>query len=982
MRFLFKYIVVHVVTLNIAFGICYCRPVSTKKQDGGTAPFLYKVNPFYLYRSDGKPGRALKIFVKDYNGPISIKVVWNSITETTKFNQNDKLNDLLLPTGAGVDSATNVNITVTAGDKELFATIPVPVKKQWTVYVYPHSHLDIGYTGLPADVLKLQTRNIDVGIDIAEKTQNYPEGSRFVWNTEATWVVEQYLQQASPAQKQKFIEAVKKGWIQIDGGHSNSNTSTFSDEEMIHFFNNASSIQKVTGVPIKTMVQMDVPGAAWGLVTAAAQFGINRFISFPNYYDLRKFWENKPFYWLGPDGKTKMLFLQGCPYGIGYTIKGSKYGLAKIQKYTNEYDRVSTSTPSENFLNPFIFEETARFEEKGSPYDLFAITWSMADNCVIDADLPEAVKEWNKKYAYPKLIIGGAKDILDAYEKKYGAVIPTYSGDFTEFWTNGLGSDAKSVGEGREGKELLVQAEILSSMFDQNNNQTKITADAWVDQLLSAEHTWGAQDSKSVLARQVEKIKSGYFINSKRKSEELLAETVASFKDTTVSTFSIVNTLSWERNGIVTLTKSQSRFGDGIVDEKNNPVLSQRLSTGELIFRAEQIPALGSKLYKVVANKPKLSTELKATTTVLSNARLSLQVSPQTGNITSVKNFKNGYEYVDASSGLNSYQYVTGVYNGKDHPANPTTTSDVSVRVKENGPLLVSLLVTAKAQGVNQLSREIKLYEGSSAVELTNTFDKISTRQKEGIHFGFGFALPNATGRIDMPWSIVSPNSDILESGNKNWFAFQRWVDISNKQYGVTWSAIQSPLIEWGSLSGNILDGGRQPWLWLKDVPKSSLIYSWPVNNHWDTNFPLEQGGLMKQCYAFNIHDAYDVVAANRFGMETQRPLIAVQTKNNLISKSLVIINNDRLVISMIKKSRFDKLSMTRFGKLSMTRDNKVILLRVRSISDKKEVLKLDWPSAKPKEITECNADEENGKSFKNSTEIQPYGMINLRLVF
>jgi hypothetical protein len=815
--------------------------------------------------------------------------------------------------------------------------------------------------------MKLQMRNIDVGIDIAEKTQNYPEGSRFVWNTEATWVVQHYLQQASPGQKKKFIEAVKKGWVRLDGGHSNSNTSTCSDEELIHFFNNAASIQKTTGIPIKTMVQMDVPGVAWGLVTVAAQFGINRFISFPNLYDVRKFREHKPFYWLGPDGKTKMLFLQGFPYGIGYTIKGSKYGLVKIQTYTTEYDRVSTDRPLENFLNPFIFEETESLERSGSPYDIFAMTWSMADNCVIDADLPEAVKQWNKKYAYPKLIICGTNEILDAYEKKYADIIPTYSGDFTEFWTNGLGSDAKSVGEGREGKEQLVQAEILSSMLHKNKAKANSTENAWEDQLLSAEHTWGAQDSKSELARQVEKIKSGYFTDSKKESEYLIADALASFKDPTVSTFSVVNTLSWERTGVVTLTKEQSGFGDGVVDEKNKPVLSQRLSTGELIFQAEHIPALGSKLYKVITKKSNIENELKVTSTTLSNDIISLQINSNTGNITSVKNLRNGYEYVDSSKGVNSYVYMAGVHNGQDYPRSIYTITTVSIRVKERGPLLASLLVTWKGgEGVNELTREIKLYNHSSSVELTNTIDKISTTQKEGIHFGFGFKLPDAVGHIDMPWSIVSPNTDQLERSNKNWLTFQRWVDISNKQHGVTWSAIESPLIEWGGLSGNILDGARLSGLWQKDVPQSSVIYSWPLNNHWDTNFPLEQGGIIQQRYTFNVHDGYDVVAANRFGMEAHRPLIVVQTKRNLISKPLMRINNDRLVISTIKK----------------TNDDKAILLRVRSISDKTEMLTLDWPSGKPREIVECNADEQPVQSLNKTWKIEPYGVKNIRLVF
>jgi alpha-mannosidase len=185
-------------------------------------------------------------------------------------------------------------------------------------------------------------------------------------------------------------------------------------------------------------------------------------------------------------------------------------------------------------------------------------------------------------------------------------------------------------------------------------------------------------------------------------------------------------------------------------------------------------------------------------------------------------------------------------------------------------------------------------------------------------------------------------------------------------KYGVTWSALEAPLIEWGGLTGNILDGGRQPWLWQKEIPQSSLIYSWPVNNHWDTNFPLEQGAIMKQQYSLNIHDSYDVVAANRFGMETQRPFIIVQTSSNLINNPIVSIDNERLVVSTIKK----------------TGDNKAVLLRLRSISDKPELVKLSWPPRKPREVFECKADERVIEPFKNNIEIQPYGMTNLRLVF
>ena len=932
--------------------------------------FVGEVRPWYKHRKDGKAGReaVLSFTSGKLQTKASITVQFNGRQETTEILPDHPLDSVsvLLPADVGLTS-TDVIITLRANNNKSYTkTVPVPARKQWTVFIYPHAHLDIGYTALPDDVEKLHARNIDVGIEIAKKTQGYPEGARFTWNPEATWVVVNYLEKATPIQKQQFIQAVRKGWLQIDGGHANINTTTCSDEELLRFFNNTQKIEKVTGVPVTTMVQMDVPGAGWGLVPAAAQYGIKGVISFPNYFDMRKQWENKPFYWIAPDGKTKLFFLQGFPYGIGYTLKGNKYGLAKLQTYSNDYDRVQTKQPLEHFLDPFIFEETTKLEKTNTPYDLFAMTWSMADNCVIDADLPDAVKAWNANYAYPKLVISGAKAIVDAYEKKYSAIIPAYHGDFTEFWTNGLGSDAASVGRGRIAKENLVQAEILWSLLQPGKAPRERFNQAWENNLLSAEHTWGAQNSTSLLAQQVEKLKAAYFTNAWQESEALIRDAVAYHADTTASGFSVINTLSWERDGIITLTPKQSVAGDRVVDERNVPVPSQRLSTGELIFLAKYIPALGSRFYKVVAGNVNVKTNLVVNSTALQNDFISLQLDSTTGRIRSVKNLVNGYEYVDSAIGLNAYQYVTGVYNGKDHPGQPTTTSDVLISIKEKGPLLASLIVRSKANGVNTLTSEIHLYSHTPSVGVIDILDKIPTLTKEAVHVGFGFNLPNATNRIEMLWSIVIPNADQLPGANKNWFAFQRWVDISNSSHGITWSAIESPLIEWGKLSGNILDGARQQWLWQKEVAPSATIYSWPINNHWDTNFPLEQEGVITQTYAFTFHDKYDVVAANRFGMETHRPLMAVQTKKNIIGKPLFNIRNPKIVISTLQR----------------TADGKAFMLRVKSVSDKTERLQFTWPSGRPKQILECSIDEEPKRKIDDTFEIEPYGMASVRLVF
>ena len=59
--------------------------------------------------------------------------------------------------------------------------------RYWTVYLYNHAHVDIGYTAPHKVVEFLHKRNIEEGIKLAEATKDYPTGARYRWNPEVTW---------------------------------------------------------------------------------------------------------------------------------------------------------------------------------------------------------------------------------------------------------------------------------------------------------------------------------------------------------------------------------------------------------------------------------------------------------------------------------------------------------------------------------------------------------------------------------------------------------------------------------------------------------------------------------------------------------------------------------------------------------------------------------------------------------------------------
>jgi len=56
--------------------------------------------------------------------------------------------------------------------------------------------------------------------------------------------------------------------------------------------------------------------------------------------------------------------------------------------------------------------------------------------------------------------------------------------------------------------------------------------------------------------------------------------------------------------------------------------------------------------------------------------------------------------------------------------------------------------------------------------------DKTPVRAKEGLHFGFGFNVPDGVIRLDVPWAVVRPETDQIPGSCKNWFTVQNWVGV------------------------------------------------------------------------------------------------------------------------------------------------------------------------------------------------------------
>ncbi len=925
--------------------------------------FEYKIEPFYRYRDDDKPGREVVLSFKGarLTGDASLEVRYGEILESHPISAGDRGIDsftYLLPADVGVNDTT-VQLSLNQNGKILNRKLFVPALRHWTVYVYPHSHVDIGYSNTQANVEYIHKLNIDEGIKLAEEIRQYPEGARYLWNTEVMWPIERYLQKATPSQKEKIIEAIKQGYLFPDASYVHVNTSICSEEELFQLFRHRREMEKLTGRPNDVMIQTDIPGMSWGVVPVMAQEGIRYIMMLPNTargneektYALNQ----KPFWWKGQDGKSKVLFLQPGGYGVGLT-KGATTGRPWFgQQDTTKIPRVvKTGNPRLHFLDDHLFTTLPSLEEKKHPYEIYVVTWAMWDNALIDADLPDAVASWNKEYAFPRLVIASAHEIMQAYEKRYGEQLPVVEGDYTEYWTDNMGVAARENKMNWNAKERLLQAETVWSMLNRERPVPREEFDeAWRYFMLATEHTYAAENSKDPFFFHANwRVKQSYFREAEERSITLLSNALAPVTDRSEGGMgpvegpsgggvAVINTHSWTHGGLVTLNPYESQSGDRVVDDAENEVFSQRLSTGDLVFLASEVPAFGSRHYRVVQGKCSLQGSCRWDGNKLKNEIIELEIDPRTGNIISLIEIATGRNFSDSENndGLNTFIWQPGKGLGdakSDH--------DIEISVKEKGPLLLEAELRSQAPGCRSVTRNIRLISGMPWVEISNTVDKLPLEAKDGIYFGFHFNIPGCVTRVENPWCIIRPEDDQWPAANRAWMATQHWVDISNAEKGITWCSLDARLIEHGTITVNNSanwDGKGDEWPSYN--PSSPTLYSWVMNNHWHTNTPLTQDGPVTFRYRLLAHNGYDGPRANRFGLEQAQPLVPVLCSKNPLGESILTIDNEKVFVYLLKTKA----------------ESKSTIVRLRSLSDKDEKVKLTWPAHQPVSIHLCEQGEE-----------------------
>jgi hypothetical protein len=341
--------------------------------------------------------------------------------------------------------------------------------------------------------------------------------------------------------------------------------------------------------------------------------------------------------------------------------------------------------------------------------------------------------------------------------------------------------------------------------------------------------------------------------------------------------------------------------------------------------------------------------------------RLSVEVDAATGAIKSLRRSGVDADLVDgrAPVAVNDFRYVLGTDVAGAQANGPAT-----VTVLDAGPLVAAFRITSDAPGCQRLVREVRVVDGLDRVELVNHVDRQAVREKDAVHFGFAFHVPGGGLRIETPWAVVRPNVDQIPGSCFNWYSVQRWVDISNQDWGVTWAPLDAPLMEIGGLTANLL-GPVPLGDWMTQALDSQTIYSWAQNNHWHTNYKADQPGVTTFRYVLRPHrGGYSGSEAARFGLETTRPLIAAPADTaKPVPGPLLSVSSPDVLVETVKVSD----------------DGQGFVVRLFGVSGRDTAVSLRWREPGPKRQWLSDLSEQLRQPVTGPVLVPANGIVTLR---
>jgi hypothetical protein len=224
--------------------------------------------------------------------------------------------------------------------------------------------------------------------------------------------------------------------------------------------------------------------------------------------------------------------------------------------------------------------------------------------------------------------------------------------------------------------------------------------------------------------------------------------------------------------------------------------------------------------------------------------------------------------------------------------------------------------------------------------------------------------VPDGQVRLEGPFAVVRPDVDQMPSACKNWFTVNRWADVANDHFGITWVTLDAPLVQVGDLSAHLLNSQPNPDVWRKHVGPTQKLYSWAMNNHWGTNYRAYQEGPVRFRYRLRPHRGYDPAAATRLAVACSQPLIPVRARGlRPASTPRFTLSAPEVLVTGWKPSD----------------DGRAWIVQLWNAASHPTSVRLDWRPPAPRRLWWSDTSEEPRRRLTGELTLPGQGLVTLR---
>lgn len=765
-------------------------------------------------------------------------------------------------------ASINGEITVQLGSRARRFPVKLDPARKWNFFVVPNVHLDVGYTDYQSKTAEIQSRILDEAIQLTH------ENPDFRYSVDAFWSVQQFMAGRSDEQKQLLFQAVKDKKLFVPTVEANLLTGYPTVETLLRSLYPAFEFHQKHGGDADYVNITDVPSYSWSYASVLAAAGLKYFVAASNNDRAPillqgHLHEKSPFWWEGPDGSRILMW-----YSRHYHQMWSLF-------------RLPPSIAGGHDSLPLFTQIYSRPSYKSDSIIMYG---TQAENSDLFPQQATFVDEWNKTYAYPRMKYSGFAEALAYIAGQFGDSIPVVRGDGGPYWEDGIASTARSAAVERETEQRALAAEKFSTISSLVNPRLRPDSAAlkqlWSDMVLYDEHTWGdhraESDPESHEAREQLEIKENFAYQARNRVDDLLRRSLAALADSISDpheTLLIFNPLNWQRSRLMELDLDKGRE---LVDlTTGQPVPYEIVSSGpdyhHVRFVAQDLPSVGYKAYAIKSAPEAPEASPENTEGVIENQYYRVALDAATGAVKSVFDKELNQELVNSSSPyrFNHYLYATG----GDKSPNRITKATPAAPLPEfsihgaNAGRLVSvthqpfgIVAHLESQGINtpKIDTEVILFNHGKKIEFINRVHKTEVYTKEGVYFAFPFAMDHPQFRYEIQNGFVDPSRDQLPGAGKEWFSVQHWVAADEGEISVALIPLDASLVCLGDIF-------RATW------PKQfgerpGTIFSYVMNNYWNTNYAAGQGGDFTFRYVLTSGRHMTPAALSRVGWEEMTP--------------------------------------------------------------------------------------------------------------